>query len=96
MQVVTFIQAQQNLEAICEQVWQAQESYLISHNSHAVVLLSQQQYEILSQSFVQQLYENNCSETLDLKTFLLAMPNVGEDDDFNRMIDARRNVELST
>lgn len=47
---------------------------------------------------VEQSCENNrCElETLNFKAVLLAMPNVGEDEDFSRIIDTGRNIELST
>jgi antitoxin YefM len=47
MQVISFAQAEQNLETVCEQVWQNQEPCLIARDSHAVVLLSQQEYNSL-------------------------------------------------
>jgi hypothetical protein len=75
-----------------------QESYLISHNSHAVILPSRQGYEMLSQSTLQQPCADGMCEsgTLDFKAILLTMPNVGEDEDFGRTMDTGRNVELST
>ena len=47
---------------------------------------------------VEQSCENNrCeSEARNFKNILLAMPNVGEDEDFSRIIDTGRNIELST
>lgn len=40
VQVISLMQAQQNVETGCEQVWQNQELCLIAWNTHAVILLS--------------------------------------------------------
>jgi len=48
----------------------------------------------LAQSFPPSL-KTHFSQQADFKTVLLAMPNVGDDIDFTRVIDYGRELELS-
>jgi antitoxin YefM len=64
MQTVSFTQAQQNLEAVCEQVWQNQEPCLIARDSHAVILLSQQEYNSLIETQYLLSQSNNANRLL--------------------------------
>jgi antitoxin YefM len=64
MQVISFAQAEQNLETVCEQVWQNHEPCLIARDSHAVVLLSQQEYNSLIETQYLLSQPNNANRLL--------------------------------
>lgn len=64
MQVISFVHAQQNLEMVCEQVWQNQEPCLITRDTHAVILLSQQEYNALIETQYLLSQPNNSSKLL--------------------------------
>jgi len=64
MQIISFAQAEQNLETVCEQVWQNQEPCLIARDSHAVVLLSQQEYNSLIETQYLLSQPNNANRLL--------------------------------
>jgi antitoxin YefM len=65
MQAVSFNQAQQNLNELCEQVNKTNKPCLIEREPQPVVLLSQQEYDSLMETFYLLSNPNNANKLLN-------------------------------
>ncbi|WP_353570957.1 type II toxin-antitoxin system Phd/YefM family antitoxin [Candidatus Albibeggiatoa sp. nov. BB20] len=64
MQVVSLAQAQQNLNELCEQVYKTNTPCLIERETQPAVLLSQQEYDALMETFYLLSNPNNANKLL--------------------------------